>query len=211
MLVHEIFASIQGEGRDTGKPTIFIRLFGCNVHCSYCDQPQNKCDSVKMSIEKIINKVRTFKYIHNICITGGEPLIHKDVMSLVYELQSMGYKVSIETNGTIPLPPTNYRRSYRYVMDVKTPSSGVDTHNIYSNLQLLNHDDEVKFVIANREDYEFAKKVIKAYRIQGTVLFSPMFDTDQKPVIGADLVDWIIKDGLEVTVQLQIHKFLNVR
>ena len=129
----EIFCSIQGESSDSGLPCIFIRLFGCPVGCSYCDQPQSISQKKRISVENIVNKVLKFKGVKNICITGGEPLIYKEVLPLTWELMNMGYKVSIETSGCVPIQDLGYRRSYKYVMDIKCPSSGVAHKNIFEN------------------------------------------------------------------------------
>lgn len=210
MYYDEIFCSIQGESSDSGLPCIFIRLFGCPVGCSYCDQIQNKDQKKRISVENIVNKVLKFRGVKNICITGGEPLIHKEVLPLTWELMSMDYKVSIETSGCVPIEDLGYRRSYKYVMDIKCPSSGVAHKNIFENLLHLQTNDEVKFVIANREDYEYMKKVLKKYPTPASILVSPMFDKDQKAVIGKELVEWILEDRLNVRVQIQLHKILGV-
>lgn len=206
--VHEIFSTIQGEGLDTGIPCTFVRLWGCNVKCVYCDQPQCKEDLKKMSVGKVIDEIRKLR-VRNVCITGGEPLIQEEVYALVYELVCLNYNVSIETNGTIEIPDT-VRRSYKYVMDVKCPSSGVADENLLSNLGVLHSRDEVKFVIANEEDYNFMKKTLKKYPTNATVLLSPMFDPNQKQTIGKDLCTWILRDRLNVRVQIQLHKILGV-
>ena len=209
----EIFASIQGESSDSGFPCIFIRLFGCPIGCSYCDQPQDPKQKKRASIESIVNKVTKFKGVKYVCITGGEPLVYSDEMlSLVYELMSMNYKVSIETSGCIPIPKCSYRRSYKYVMDIKCPSSGVSEKNVFENLIHLQSNDEVKFVIADREDYDYMKKVLKKYPTSASILVSPMFDKSGQPVIGSEIVDWLIEDKLsDVRVQIQLHKIIGVK
>lgn len=212
MLYYEdVFLSIQGESTDSGLPCIFIRLFGCPIGCSYCDQKQDIKDKKKASIETIIHKVTKFKKVKNICITGGEPLIYSDVLPLSYELLGMGYKVSIETSGCVPIPKDAYRRSFKYVMDIKCPSSGVSDKNLFDNLLRLQFNDEVKFVIANREDYEYMKSILKKYPTSASILVSPMFNSKNRAVIGSRLVNWILEDKLNVRVQLQIHKILNVK
>lgn len=207
----EIFCSIQGESSDSGLPCVFIRLYGCPVGCSYCDQPQTPDRRKRISIGNVVNQVLKYKGVKYVCITGGEPLIHQETMPLVWELAHMGYKVSIETSGCVPIEEMGYRdRSFKYVMDIKCPSSGVSHKNIFENLLKLNHRDEVKFVIANREDYEYMKSVLKKYPTCASILVSPMFDKNQKAVIGKDLVKWILKDKLNVRVQIQLHKILGV-
>lgn len=206
----EVFCSIQGESSDSGLPCVFVRLYGCPVGCSYCDQPQKADQRKRISIENLVNKVIKFRDVKNVCITGGEPLIYQEALPLTWELMHLGYKVSIETSGCVPIEDLGYRRSFKYVMDIKCPSSGVSHKNIFENLLRLQLNDEVKFVIANREDYEYMKKVLKKFPTSASILVSPMFDKDQKAVIGKDLVEWILEDGLNVRVQLQIHKLLNV-
>ena len=205
----EIFASIQGESSDSGLPCIFIRLYGCPVGCSYCDQPQTPDQKKRTSIGSIIENISKFRGIKNVCITGGEPLIYPEVVSLTWELLYKGYKVSIETSGCVPIEDLGYRRSFKYIMDVKCPSSGVSDKNIFENLLRLQHNDEVKFVIADRKDYEYMKMVLRKYPTQASILVSPMFDKE-KPVIGSQLVNWILEDKLDVRVQLQIHKIIGV-
>ena len=207
----EIFCSIQGESSDSGLPCIFIRLFGCPVGCSYCDQPQKLSQKKRISVDNILKQVFKFKGVKNICITGGEPLIYEEVIPLTQELMRNGYKVSIETSGCVPIEDAGYRRSFKYVMDIKCPSSGVSHKNIFENLLKLQFNDEVKFVIADREDYEYMKKVLKKHPTSASILVSPMFDKDWKAVIGSELVDWIIEDRLNVRVQIQLHKILNVK
>lgn len=211
MYYDEIFCSIQGESSDSGLPCIFIRLFGCPVGCSYCDQPQSLKDKKRISVQNIINQVTKFKGVKNVCITGGEPLIHEEVIPLTWELMHNGYKVSIETSGCVPIEDLGYKRSFKYVMDIKCPSSKVSHKNIFDNLLRLQFNDEVKFVIANREDYEYMKNVLSKYPTQASILVSPMFDKDQKAVIGKELVNWIIEDKLNVRVQVQLHKILCVK
>ena len=211
MYYDEVFCSIQGESSDSGLPCIFIRLYGCPVGCSYCDQPQKPEQRKKISVENIIKQVNKFKGVKNVCITGGEPLIYQETIPIAWELMHLGYKVSIETSGCVPIEDLGYRRSYKYVMDIKCPSSGVSEKNLFENLLHLQSNDEVKFVIADREDYEYMKMVLKKYPTQASILVSPMFDKNQKAVIGKDLIEWILEDKLNVRVQIQLHKILGVR
>lgn len=211
LYLDEVFVSIQGESTDAGLPCVFVRLFGCNVKCTYCDQPQKACDMKRISVGNLIAKIKKYK-VKNVCITGGEPLIQPEVMSVVYELMGEDYTVSIETNGCVPIDPLGYRRHYKYVMDVKCPSSGVSDKNILTNLGNLLSIDEIKFVIADEEDYKYAKRILRTYPTSAKVLFSPMFNEKGEPVIGQQLIDWIIRDKLHyVRIQIQMHKVLNVR
>lgn len=208
MYVHEIFTSINGETTYSGEPTTFVRLYGCNVKCVYCDQPQGAKDKHKMSVKKVVDEVRR-RMVTNVCITGGEPLLQDETYQVAYELVDCGYNVIIETNGTIALDDYS-RRRYKYIMDVKTPSSGVSDKNNYNNLEILLPSDEVKFVIGDKNDYEFMKRVLEKYPTQAKILVSPMFSEDLKPLVGKELVEWILEDRLNVKVQLQIHKILEV-
>lgn len=210
LYIDEIFASIQGESSDAGFPCVFVRLYGCNLKCSFCDQPQDKKSRKKISVEKLINRIRDF-HIPNVCITGGEPLLQPEIYSIIYELVNLNYKVSIETNGAVYIEDDPYNRKFKYVMDIKCPSSGMSHKNIYDNLSRLHYIDEVKFVIADRVDYDFAKTIIKNYPTKASILFSPVFDKDMKPVIGKELVQWILEDRLlNVRIQTQLHKILGV-
>ena len=209
----EIFCSIQGESTLSGLPCLFIRLWGCPVGCSYCDQPQKKEDRKRISIGNIVQVVnkKYNKWVKHICITGGEPLIYDETLPLVYELQSLGYNVSIETSGCVPIEEMTYRRSYKYVMDIKCPSSGVQHKNIYENLIKLQNNDEVKFVIKDRTDYDFMKEVLRKYPNSTQILLSPMFSPEGKAYIGHDLASWVIEDQLDVRLQIQLHKILEVK
>lgn len=212
MYVDEVFASIQGESTDAGLPCIFVRFFGCNIGCTYCDQMQPPSRKKRMTIDNLMKQVQQLK-IKYVCITGGEPLLQwNSVYPIVLELVCAGYKVSIETSGCVPISPDPYDRSFKYVMDIKCPSSGVSHKNVYDNLMNLQAKDEVKFVIANRTDYDFMKKVLNQYSTPAKILVSPCFSKDLKPIIGEELIEWLIQDQLfNVRVQIQMHKILNVR
>jgi 7-carboxy-7-deazaguanine synthase len=207
----EIFASIQGESSQAGFPCVFVRLYGCNVGCKFCDQKQCSSDRKKISIGKLVNRVLKYK-IPRVCITGGEPMLQWNaIYPVILELVGEGCKVSIETSGCVPIEFDDYKRSFNYVMDVKCPSSGVSHKNILDNLMRLRTNDEVKFVISNEEDYEYAKRVMAQYPTPAKILFSPCFTPKGKPMVGKKLVDWMIRDGLnEVRVQIQMHKVLLV-
>ncbi|MBO8161095.1 MAG: radical SAM protein [Thermosipho sp. (in: Bacteria)] len=210
LYIDEIFVSVQGEGTSIGLPTVFIRLHGCNSNCIYCDTNQKDRKRRKMSVDNILEAVfRTG--ITNVCITGGEPLLQEEVYCLIYDLVGRGYSVSIETNGSIPISEDLYKRSYKYVMDIKCPSSLMHHKNKYANLEILQAHDEVKFVIADKEDYKFAKSILKKYPTKAQILFSPLFNKDNKQYIGKELCNWIIKDRLNnARVLLQMHKILGV-
>lgn len=205
----EIFTSIQGEGYDSGLPTTFVRLYGCNLNCSYCDSPQSSMKAKRYSVKNIVEEVVSRK-VKNVCITGGEPLIQGETIPLVYELLARGFRVAIETNGAIAIDPDPYVRSFKYVMDIKSPSSGESHHNVYANLGVLQGHDELKFVIGDRNDYEFAKKVLEDFPTKARILMSPIF-VGNKPTLSKDLVQWILEDGIDCKVMIQIHKILLVQ
>ena len=211
----EIFASIQGESSTAGKPTVFVRLFGCNIGCVYCDQPQKKEQKKRIGVDRLVSEVLNF-HIPRVCITGGEPLLQQEIYPVIYELVRRGFEVSVETSGCVPIDEDDYVRKFRYIMDVKCPSSGVSRKNVYTNLAHLHQIDEVKFVIANREDYDFAKHVMRTYPTNAQILFSPVMVKDMSDnwicAVSEDLVKWVLEDGLSnVRVQLQLHKFLGVK
>lgn len=212
LYLDEVFTSIQGESTDAGLPCVFVRLYGCNVGCSYCDQPQKPSDRTRISIANLVTKIQKHR-VQYVCITGGEPLLQWNALyPVILELVSLGYKVSIETSGCVPIEADPYNRSFKYVMDIKCPSSGVSHKNVYENLMNLQMKDEVKFVISDRADYDFMKKVLKTYPTPAKILVSPCFTEDGKPMIGQELVEWLIKDGLyNVRVQIQMHKCLGVK
>lgn len=210
---HEVFLSIQGESTDMGLPCVFVRLYGCNVKCAYCDQPQTKADKHKISVENLVSKV--LKYgVKRVCITGGEPLIQWGaVYQLALELVSYDCAVSIETNGCVNIPDAYFPHSLKFVMDVKCPSSGVSNKNILDNIMELRGVDEVKFVIGSREDYDYMKKVLGRYPTPAKKLVSPVFNYTEDGYtcpIGHDLVQWVLEDKLNVRIQIQMHKCLGV-
>lgn len=209
----EVFLSIQGEAARSGLPTVFIRLYGCPIGCSYCDQPQDRHNCKRVSLEHLVGMVYPkYKWAKHICITGGEPMVQEDTLPLVYELRGLGFDVSIETSGCVPLEHTPYRRSYSYVMDVKCPSSGVGEKNVYENLLFLQRNDEVKYVLKDREDYDFMRGVMKKYPTLAAVLVSPMFSEWGLPYLpGSELVEWVLEDHLDCRVMVQLHKVLKVK
>ena len=210
--VDEIFLSIQGESSASGFLCVFVRLFGCNIGCTYCDQPQVKEDRHRMKISEVVSKVASFG-VKNVCITGGEPLMQWNaVLPLVLELQGYRCTVSIETSGCYPIDNDEcYNRSYNYIMDVKCPSSGVANKNILNNILFLKPKDEIKFVVSNREDYDYMLQVMRKYPTNSKLLISPCFTTDLKPMIGKELVEWMTEDRLhDFRIQIQLHKILGV-
>ena len=208
--VNEIFSSIQGESLSAGYPTTFVRLHGCNMLCTFCDTLYAVTGKKfhRWGVEFIVNTVIKMRNNH-VCITGGEPLIQENVWMVIYELCSKGYKVSIETNGGVAIEERK-NRSYRYVMDIKCPSSGMDHLNIYENLGKLNQFDEVKFVIGDKDDYAFAKEILAKYPTTAAICMSPLF-RGKNSTIMTDLAGWVHNDKLDRTrVGVQLHKILGM-
>lgn len=209
--ISEIIASLQGEGKNTGLPTTFVRLYGCNLRCPFCDAKytfDGTRPSLNMGLEDIVDVVKERKNPY-VCITGGEPLMQKEVYEVIEELTELGYKVSIETNGAIVIPESKVGNGYIFCMDIKCPSSLMSRYNKYQNLANLSEDDEVKFVIWDRGDYEFAKEVLVTYPTRANVIMSPCFNEDLTHN-GGELAEWLMEDKIEARLGLQIHKLLNI-
>ncbi|MFL6438608.1 MAG: radical SAM protein [Terriglobales bacterium] len=214
----EIYKSIQGESSFAGLPCIFVRLAGCNLRCSWCDSEYSFSGGYKISVENVIAEVKKLRPVKLVEITGGEPMLQEhDVVPLTESLVADGYEVLIETSGERPL--TKVPRQVHKIVDVKCPGSGEGGSFRMENLDTLTTADEVKFVIVDRADYEFAVDFVREHRLQdrvNEVLFSPAFRKDAGPARDArnclldprELVDWILADGLRVRLGLQIHKFI---
>jgi len=203
MKITEIFKSIQGESTFQGLPCIFVRLTGCNLNCRYCDTLYARKGGIEMSITEIMKKVENLK-IKYICITGGEPLLQQETPQLASKFINNGYLVSIETNGTIDastLPEGVIR-----IIDVKCPGSGEDGKTHSDNISKKRSNDEFKFVITDRNDFEYALHIIKKYNIadSNTVLFSPVNNVLEPRI----LAEWIINDMPEARLNLQLHKYI---
>jgi 7-carboxy-7-deazaguanine synthase len=202
--INEIYYSIQGEGTKAGEPCVFVRFTYCNLRCTYCDTKYAFYDGKEMSIDDIIDEVKNFN-CNLVEITGGEPLVQKeDCLELMKKLCDLNYNVMIETGGSISISEID--RRVKIIMDLKCPSSGMEKKNLYDNINYLKSNDELKFVIGNREDYNWSKEIIKKYSLEEKciILFSPVFDKIQ-PV---EIVNWILKDNLKVRFQLQLHKYI---
>jgi 7-carboxy-7-deazaguanine synthase len=201
--VNEIFYSIQGESTMAGRSCVFVRLTNCNLRCTYCDTEYAFYEGNSMSLDEIISEIE--KYNCNLVeITGGEPLIQANVLHLMRILSDKDYLVMLETSGSLPIAVVDKR--VKIVMDLKTPSSGMVQKNLYENIKFIKRFDEVKFVIGNREDYDWAKNIINEYSLldKATVLMSPVFGKIQN----IDLANWILEDKLQVRFQLQMHKYI---
>lgn len=210
--ITEIFYSLQGEANTAGLPTVFIRLTGCPLRCTYCDTTYSFEGGERWSLDKIIETVQAYQTPY-ICVTGGEPLAQPNCIALLDRLCELGFEVSLETSGALDVSKVDQRVSK--VLDLKTPTSGEAHRNLLSNLDLLTTKDQIKFVICNREDYEWSKQQLAEYQLQqkvSTVWFSPAFAVEKGnaklPRFARDLAQWILDDHLPVRFQLQLHKLL---
>ncbi|MEW8692187.1 MAG: 7-carboxy-7-deazaguanine synthase QueE [Candidatus Thiodiazotropha endolucinida] len=201
--ITEIFLSLQGEGRGAGYPTVFVRLTGCPLRCHYCDTPYAFSGGEKYTLEEILQQVAGYDVEH-VCVTGGEPLAQPECRSLLRALCDAGFRVSLETSGALDIGSVDERVAR--VMDLKTPGSGEMQRNRMSNIDFLRTDDQVKFVITDRADYEWSCEQLKRFRITDRceVLFSPVQDR-MNPT---QLADWMIEDRVQARLQLQLHKLL---
>jgi 7-carboxy-7-deazaguanine synthase len=201
--ITEIFLSLQGEARDAGWPTVFVRLTGCPLRCLYCDTAYAFHGGQWRSIEAILAEVAAHGVRH-VCVTGGEPLAQKRCLALLSRLCDAGYDVSLETSGALDVSGVDPRVSR--VLDLKTPGSGEMARNRWDNLPLLTARDQVKFVVCSRADFEWARDVVAEHRLDRVcdVLFSP----SHAQVSARELADWILTERLPVRFQLQLHKQL---
>ena len=202
--ITEIFYSLQGETRTVGLPTVFVRLTGCPLRCGYCDTEYAFHGGEKKTQQAILEEVASYNPRY-ITVTGGEPLAQPNCLPLLTALCDQGYEVSLETSGAITLEGVDPR--VVTVMDLKTPASNEVSRNIYENINHLSQQDQVKFVICDRGDYEWARFKMDEYRLADKVdeiLFSPSFGQ----VHAKDLAEWILADNLPVRLQLQMHKLL---
>lgn len=201
--ITEIFLSIQGETRTAGLPTVFIRLTGCPLRCGYCDTAYAFQGGTVMGMDAILKQVAEYQ-VKRVLVTGGEPLAQADCVALMTALCDEGYEVSIETSGALDIAPIDPR--VVKVMDIKTPGSGEVSRNRYENIQSLLPQDQVKFVLCHRDDYDWAKGILKTYSLTDRceVLLSPSY-TELSPGL---IADWILEDRLSVRLQIQLHKYL---
>lgn len=201
--ISEIFYSLQGETTRVGVPTTFIRLTGCPLRCTYCDTTYAFSGGNSMTLDEIMQSVKTHPTSY-VCVTGGEPLAQKGCTVLLKVLCDAGYNVSLETSGALDVSAVDARVAK--VLDIKTPASGEQTKNQWGNLTHLNAHDEIKFVLCDEGDYRWAKQVLQAHPLtkKCVVLFSPA----QGQLEARDLAEWILRDGLQVRLQVQLHKLL---
>ena len=199
----EIFYSLQGEASRAGLPTVFVRLTGCPLRCTWCDTTYSFTGGEPASIVSVLAEVARYP-ARQVCVTGGEPLAQKDCLALLTALCDAAYDVSLETSGVLDISGVDPRVSR--IMDLKAPDSGEAARNRWENLPFLNARDEIKIVIASRGDYEWARDVLRERGLDRLcpVLFSPA----QGLIEARSLADWILEDGLSVRFQLQMHKIL---
>ncbi|MEO8223937.1 MAG: 7-carboxy-7-deazaguanine synthase QueE [Gammaproteobacteria bacterium] len=201
--ITEIFHSIQGESRPVGYPTAFVRLTGCPLRCTYCDTAYAFHGGQRLGIPDVLARVAGFRVRH-VCVTGGEPLAQPACHDLLSALCDAGYQVSLETSGALAIGAVD--RRVAVVLDLKTPASGESDRNLWGNLELLKPEDQVKFVICSRSDYEWSREQLARTGLaaRAEVLFSPAWE--QLPA--RQLAEWILDDRLPVRFQVQLHKYL---
>ena len=201
--IHEIFHSIQGESSRIGLPTTFVRLTGCPMRCVYCDTAYAFSGGRNMGIPEILSKVAELGAPY-VTVTGGEPLAQKDCHSLLTALCDAGYSVSLETGGAMDISAVDPRVSV--ILDIKTPGSGELAKNLWANVALLKKTDEVKFVLCDRADYDWAKQQLTVHKLNQAcqVVFSPAY----AQINATDLAEWVLADKLPVRMQVQLHKIL---
>ena len=205
LIVNEIFYSIQGESSFSGRPCVFVRLTGCNLRCTYCDTQYAYEEGNELELSEILDKVSKYK-CPLVEVTGGEPLLQKDTPALIYTLLEDGHEVLLETNGN--LSTCNIDARCIKIIDIKCPSSGEHEKRDSKLLTSLSGRDEIKFVIGNREDYEYARKILAYMRkyllAENPVHFSPVFGMIEPQT----LADWILADNLDARLNLQLHKVI---
>ena len=203
LIVNEIFHSIQGESSHTGRPCVFVRLTYCNLRCTWCDTSYAFEEGTRMSIPAILSRVGSFK-CRLVEVTGGEPLVQEGADELFTALCDAGYEVLVETSGSLDIGRIDRRA--RRIVDFKCPGSGMEKKNLWSNAAALAPGDEVKFVIRERGDFDWAIGRIREHRLEGrfTLLFSVVFG-ELEPV---ELARWILEEGIDARFQLQVHKYI---
>ena len=201
--ISEIFFSLQGETSRVGLPTVFIRLTGCPLRCGYCDTDYAFQGGETLSISAILKQVEQYNP-HYVTVTGGEPLAQKNSLGLLTSLCETGYSVSLETSGALDISKVDSRVSR--IVDIKTPGSGEVDKNLWDNLRWINAHDEIKFVLCDQADYQWAKQQLTEQRLHERcpILFSPVHGKLEATA----LADWILRDRLPVRMQIQLHKYL---
>lgn len=201
--INELFYSLQGESTLSGLPTVFVRLTGCPLRCTYCDAEYAFYDGQWQSFDDIMSSIAQYSTRY-VCVTGGEPLSQRACIPFLTQLCDAGYTVSLETSGAMDVSKVDGR--VIKVMDLKTPASGEEDRNLFSNLDYLNKQDEIKFVICDRNDYEWTKAILARYALADQV--ACIVSSGYEALQPKQLAEWVLEDGLNVRFQLQIHKYL---
>ncbi len=201
--ISEIFYSLQGESTYVGLPTVFVRLTGCPLRCTWCDTEYAFSGGQWIEIDAIIERIKSYGTPY-VCVTGGEPLSQKRCINLLDKLADNGFNVSLETSGALSL--ANVNDKVTIIMDLKAPGSGEESKNLYENINYIDSKDQIKFVIKDRKDYHWTQTIIKRYNLidKCEVLLSPVAGE----INPADLAQWILDDKMMVRFQLQLHKIL---
>lgn len=202
MKINEIFYSIQGEGKWTGLPNIFIRTTGCNLRCSYCDTKYAYDEGAEKNIKDILKEIKKFS-CNNICITGGEPLLQSDILSLLEVLIKKNYSICFETNGSLCIKKLSKFPNLIISLDIKCPSSNMCEKMELKNIELLRPRDQIKMIIKNEVDYNYAKNILMNYKPNCSIFFQPVWGISPN-----SLAEWILKDKLQVKLGLQLHKII---
>jgi len=210
LLITEIFYSLQGETSFSGVPFIFVRLTGCNLRCTYCDSAYSFKGGKKMSFAEVLGEVKKYKTKH-VLMTGGEPLLQRGTLPFIDLLRKEGYEVSIETHGEVSIEAASPKA--RIIMDIKTPGSKMNRGKYLDNLKFLKRDDEIKFVITSKADYEWSRDLVRKGLPTSEILFSPAFVAQDSPgtfegIEPKALAEMILEDQLQVRFQIQLHKLL---
>jgi 7-carboxy-7-deazaguanine synthase len=202
MKINEIFYSLQGEGILIGLPTVFIRTTGCNLRCKWCDTKYAYEEGEEIDYKDLPKHIRIFQ-TKQVCITGGEPLTQEDTTPLIKMLCLEGYQISLETNGSVSIEGLPKTDSLIISLDIKCPSSGMQDKMHLSNIEMLEPKDQLKFVIKDEKDYEYAKGMIKQYNPQGNIIMTPVFGHSMKL-----LAERVLRDNLDIRVLPQLHKMI---
>jgi len=202
MKVNEIFNSIQGEGVTIGIPTTFVRLTGCNLRCKWCDTQYAYEEGEELTVAEVVERIGEYGS-EQVCITGGEPLVQKEVPRFLDILLNDGYLVTLETNGSLSIEPLPCSDGLMVSMDIKCPGSGEHSKMDFNNIEILGPGDQLKFIISNDEDYEYAKKVIEQYKPSCNIVMTPVDVAKLK-----HLAERVLEDKLKVRVLPQLHKII---
>ncbi len=201
MKINEIFYSLQGEGKLVGLPTIFIRATGCNLRCAYCDTTYAYHQGTEMKIDDIIHSIKKWR-CKRVCVTGGEPVLQEDLMSLLSSLSKNSYELSLETNGSMDVTPFVSLENLLISLDIKCPSSGMHDKMLFSNIHFLRPIDQLKFVISDKKDFTYASSIISH--------FKPLCPVIMQSSTGKlrDLADWVLANKQDIRFGIQLHKLI---